>query len=204
VRFSKRKGVVRNMDEELIEDAHRVIGEARKLGLPIFLVGHSLGGILAPAVAKGMGIEGMVLIAITLREPQELIIDQIRQLVPLNGERYRPLLERAERERGGPSFLGRAKSYWDDWAWHAKQFPKMVEGPVLVVGVGNDYQTRSSDFTSIKKRLPELDFLWRPQLNHFFSTGDRFYAGKKQTIDPFMVKRIAAWIKGKSCFRSQR
>jgi pimeloyl-ACP methyl ester carboxylesterase len=54
-----------NADAEYIEDALTIIGQMK--GIPqfssIYLAGHSMGGMVAPWIAREAGVDGMILLA---------------------------------------------------------------------------------------------------------------------------------------------
>src|SRR5690606_287074 len=88
-----------------------------------FVLGHSLGALVAPEVAKRGGpVAGVVLLAPPGRAPWDLVVDQLRHL-GLPAEQLEGVKTQAKQLADGTmpadeTFLGAPASYWRDWAAH--------------------------------------------------------------------------------------
>ncbi|RKY00046.1 hypothetical protein DRP77_12235, partial [Candidatus Poribacteria bacterium] len=119
------------VEEEVIKDALAAVELLRKEGKidpkAIFVLGHSLGAMLAPRIAaKGKGIAGIIMLAPNARSLPELMLEQTRYLLSLDGEidsyeaeKLEELKEMAERIRKleikeGEIVLGASREYWRD------------------------------------------------------------------------------------------
>mgnify|MGYP000844795202 FL=1 len=72
-----------NADAEYIEDALTIIGQMK--GIPqfssIYLAGHSMGGMVAPWIAREAGVDGMILLAGSPMKLAQISLDQNLDLV---------------------------------------------------------------------------------------------------------------------------
>lgn len=159
-------------------DAHRVV-----------LIGHSLGGALAPRIATHVaGLAGLVLLAAPARPLQDYLVSQVRYLLSLQG----PLTNagKAQLQRLGsevaqvdspalsaatPSSrlpFGLPAAYWL-YLRHYRG-PQAAAGlhlPMLILQGGSDYQVPPSDLASWKASLgshPNVAFELLPKLDHLF------------------------------------
>lgn len=170
------------IDDEAILDAiaavHLVESRADIDRSRVVVIGHSLGGLLAPEIAvRAGGVAGVALLAPPGRPPWEIIRDQMRYL-----RAPRETLAAVERavidlQLGADTgrLVGMPYSYWRDWATRdgvamAKRFARRV----LVLHGTRDYQVTSADFTTWEtglrgEKLASLVTL--PDVNHMFVAG---------------------------------
>ena len=155
----------------------------------VFLLGHSLGGGLAPAVAQRDGkVAGLVILAGMCRPTADAIPDQLRHLRTLpGGDRNvpEPLLNAVNeacdllRSRKYPptaKLLGPPLDYWAKIDDHLPAaHPEGLRRPVLVLHAGRDYQVNAADLAAWRKLLDgRKDVLLRehPACNHLFIEGE--------------------------------
>jgi dienelactone hydrolase len=183
----------------------------------IYVAGHSLGGSVAPLVAVGGGVRGLVLLAPMARRADEVLLDQIPFQLRLSGAEEAEIARRTDQIRqyfaalsdpkADPGFFfGAGAGYWRDWL--ALDVPKLLREtavPVLVLQGTKDIQVRSDkDFEKLKREAGEREgrIVYRlfPDLNHLFvhtegpSTGAEY--GIPGRMEPAVITAVAEWIAG--------
>ena len=211
------------VEQEVIADAVAAVGFVRaQPGIDAartFLLGHSLGGTLAPLVAERLGpaLRGVILLAPGARPLDSVIVEQTAFRMRVAGQPDSAIaartaeLERAFAEvRSGATadtavVLGASAHYWRDlFARAPLDVLRVLPVPVLVLQGGKDYQVTRADYERVQAALagkaPGLGLaIWLPDLNHLFmkvagaSTGAEY--GRPGTVDGQVVRQIAGWIK---------
>lgn len=79
------------VNEEVVEDARIAVALLAKQpeiqAKRIFVIGHSLGGMMAPRIAEGdRQIAGLIIMAGTTRPLEDLLVEQVRYTVGLSGK----------------------------------------------------------------------------------------------------------------------
>ncbi len=161
----------------------------------IYILGHSLGGLLMPRIAADLPqARGLILLAAPARPLEDLIIEQNRYLMtidslPLDSTQQAQLNEIAtardrvkELTAGGrldpdekPPF-GLPVSYWRDLAQNPplQGIKSFGRRPVLLLQGGRDFQVTTRDFELWQKALanrPATTFHLMPFHNHLFMAG---------------------------------
>ncbi len=145
----------------------------------IFVIGHSLGGLLAPEIAVRAGnVAGLALLAPPGRPPWEIVREQMRYLGA-----SREVLTKTETavielslgvEQG--SLIGMPYSYWRDWASRdGVAMVKRFARPTLVLHGTRDYQVTSADFATWRDGLANesyVDLATISGVNHLFIAGN--------------------------------
>lgn len=182
----------------------------------IYVLGHSLGGMLIPRIAKSDDtICGVVVLAGTTRPLEDVMVEQFEYLFSLNRATAEQVKDAKELARAvkDPNLaaskkkvLGAAPAYWLDLRNYDP--PKMaasVSIPMLVLQAESDYQVTMKDYQRWKDALSSRDnviFKTYPGLGHLFtkasspSTPDDYQ--KPSNVDPQVVQDIASWIKTRS------
>jgi len=174
LRFDKRTLVYPNkqltIEEETIDDALSAVALAQSLSPDVFLVGHSLGGMLAPLIAsKSPQLRGIVLMAAPARPMSVVVKEQIDYLT-LSGtsQSVKDSLYHNMTLRSPQYFSGTMATY-DQLAT-----AQALVMPVLVLQGERDYQVRMSDFNLWKSALSHkagATFKSYPKLHHLFVDG---------------------------------
>lgn len=159
----------------------------------IFVLGHSLGGMLIPRIAKAeAGIAGFISLAGSTRPLEDLLLEQTKYILSLDGEltedekkKIQELEEQVARvkspdlTRSTPaedSPLGAPASYWLDLrGYDPATEVKDVGKPILILQGERDYQVTMEDFARWKEALAGRDdvkLISYPHLNHLFIKGE--------------------------------
>ena len=211
------------VDDETISDARAaalVFAKEPKINpARIFVLGHSLGGYLAPRIATGDAeICGIILLAANTRPIEQIAVDQVRYLASLNdrpaeeGQKQIAAAEEAAKKIESPnlkpgetvSFLGgnSPASYWLDLRdYHPVETALQLKIPMLILQGGRDYQVTPANFDDWKKALgnrASVTLKLYPDLNHLFLAGSGPSTpaeyNKPGHVSEDAVSDIAAWI----------
>lgn len=193
-RFMGMRGFT--VKEEVINDALKAVARLRNTpGIDanrIFVAGHSLGGTVAPRIgAADSKIAGLIILAGTTRPLEEIIVEQTRYLLSLDGDfsaADQKRLSEVETERDKVRNLTPADSnsttlifnappsYWLDLQhYDAPAIAANLKQPLFIAQGGRDYQSTTADFQGWKKALssrPNVTLKLYPKLNHLFMTGE--------------------------------
>lgn len=209
--------------EEVIEDVLSAIeflkGERVIDKNKIFILGHSLGGMLAGRIANlSPDISGIIIMAGPIRSLEDLIWDQVNYIYSLDGEiseeeRTQLTLLKIECEKikdkdlenkysHGELILGISVKYWVDLKnYNPVETVKKLNIPVLILQGERDYQVTLEDFNGWKGALSPLnnfEFKLYPKLNHLFMEGEGKSTPeeykKEGHIPEYVIKDIADWI----------
>ena len=187
----------------------------------LFVVGHSLGGVIAPRIAQraaeqGTPVAGIVVLAGSAR-PLDLVIegqlDYLDEVAPEQREQRASLREAVVRIRAlTPADAastepvgGAPPSYWLDLAdYPPAPLAAALDLPVLVVHAGRDYQVTEADFAVWEAALaddPDATLRRYPALNHLLFTGEEPSTPAEYQqqgfVDATLVEETAAWIRSR-------
>lgn len=209
--------------EETIDDAVSAVEILRHMDAVdpgrIVVLGHSLGGMLAPRIGKQEPeIAGLVIMAGPARPLQDLIIDQVSYLAELDStvtgsERAR--LEQIEQEAARllvltdadslstERILGAHPSYWLDLSkYDPVSAATELSMPLLILHAGRDYQVTESDFVRWQEAFagdPRVTIKTYPSLNHLFIEGEGPSQPMEYNVPGHVagqaVEDIATWVK---------
>ena len=220
LRYDKRSLVapmkVVTVKDEVVDDAvaavqvlatHPAVDRNR-----IFVLGHSLGGMLAPRIAETSSeVHGIVVMAGITRPPEDVILDQIRHLRGADSPEMAAAEEFARRVRDPKllpgdtiNFMGSPMpaAYWLDLrGYHPEQLAASLKKPMLVIQGGRDYQVTVADFEGWKRAVGARPYatlkLYAP-LNHLFIAGEGRSMPEEYLrpghVDPQVVSDIAEWV----------
>ena len=191
----------------------------------IYVLGHSLGGMLAPRIAAEDGqVAGIIIAAGPARPLEQVLVEQLKYIASLHGDateeskKQIALAEHARSEIEDPALkpdsavdvLGTqipASYFLDLRAYRPAQVGARLKIPILVLQGGRDYQVTSQDYDLWKAALesdPRATFRFYPTLTHLFMTGAG--SGPASPSDyavPGHVSRqviqdIVQWVNGES------
>jgi dienelactone hydrolase len=208
--------------EETIDDALSAVDQLRKAETidpkRIYVLGHSLGGTVAPRIGQAEPrIAGLIIMAGPTRPLEDLMVEQTRYLLSLNGEMSAPDREKlrdveskaasiknltAADASSSTIWLGGPAAYWLDLRAHDPVAgAKELKQRMLFLQGGRDYQVTQSNFDDWKKGLgasSNVTFKLYPELNHLFVAGE----GKSRpeeyekagNVAQTVVSDIADWV----------
>jgi dienelactone hydrolase len=175
----------------------------------VFILGHSLGGTLAPRIAaQDRDVAGLVIMAGATRPFDDTVKEQLAYLASLT-----PGGSAADQEAAFRQLKNSAPpAYWTDLdAYHPAQIAATLTIPMLILQGERDYQVTLQDLAGWRKALDGhagVVIKTYPTLNHLFLTGEgksvpSEYA-RPGTIPGFVLDDIANWIKNAPALRPGR
>jgi dienelactone hydrolase len=210
--------------EETVDDAAAAVEMLRKTdgidAARVFVLGHSLGGMLAPRIA-GAAPEaaGFIVLAGAVRSLPQSLIDQTRYLALADGEisaeeqrqieQFEQLKARVETVKSSDppltaGIISAPAAYWANLrGYDPPAAAKAVKRPMLVLQGERDYQVTLEDFQQWKAALGargDVTLKSYPALNHLFMAG----AGKSLPAEYAVaghvavdvIDDIARWVAG--------
>ena len=208
--------------EETIEDAGLALAWLRERrdvdAKRIFLLGHSLGGMLAPRIARDHpGFAGLILLAGATRPLERAMIEQLEYIARTDGtvsEQEREQIEstRMQVERvatltrqdttNPAAILGAPPAYWLDLrAYDAPATAAKLHLPMLILQGERDYQVTGKDLAGWRAALatrPEVTFKTYPKLNHLFIAAEGPSTPAEYQVPGFVdeevIRDIAVWL----------
>jgi dipeptidyl aminopeptidase/acylaminoacyl peptidase len=237
IRYDKRTFVygkeMRNytglsVKEETIEDALLAADILRKDpridANKIFIIGHSMGGMLAPRIdAEGGNFAGIIIMAGSPRKLEEIIMDQNDEVLKSLNKLLKMIAKKqiasfssklaniynlSDEEAKSTSILGKyTKAYYlKEMGEHPSvDYLNRMDKPIFILQGEKDFQVSiENDFNGYKKLLgdrPNVTFKLYPNLNHLFMPsvyGEILKAKKEyrvaQHVDQQVINDIADWI----------
>lgn len=211
-----------DIDKETVDDAVlavKHISEQKSINpTKIFLLGHSLGGYMAPKIAqRAKELSGIILMAGSLSPLEDLILMQIRYLAEIKGEpsqeeidninkisRQREFLKKSNLADDTPVDslpLGVPPSYWRSLRNYQPDIvAKQIDTPMLVLQAEMDYQVPQSEFEKWGKALSgrkNTDFVMLKGLNHLFMKSEhKGYEDyfKEGHVSNDLIQTVGDWI----------
>ena len=232
IRFDKREANLKldrnkvTIDQEYTNNILAIMNYLKNdkafYGYKIFLVGHSLGGMIAPKIAKqNKDIKGVVLMGANFRPLEDLLLEQIKHLLSNDSNtseaEKRNYLNDIERKinylRDSLDLnsdikklpLDTPASYWlsiKKYNLDDSKNRKGIKKPMLVLWGEKDQQVKEKDFNLFKKYFQKRKnkFITYPKLNHIFieSENDTVFKGAYsdfKNIPEYVIKDIEIWLK---------
>lgn len=207
---------------EVIEDALAALSYLRTrtdVADPkrIYLLGHSLGGSLAPHIAQEDGkLAGVIILSGTPRNPFTIIREQLKYLASLPGpqkeaneriyKEARKIISKFKKGEvdGTAMLLGAPLSYWNDWKDYATLTPKAIQSlscRFFIANGGRDYQVKKKDYDIYREALANnrsAMSYWYDDLNHLYMTGQGLATpdeyNKAGHVDAKVINDLANWL----------
>ncbi len=201
------------VQQETVDDALKAVALLRQQkeinGQRIFVLGHSMGGYLAPRIAEQDGkLAGILILAGNARPLEDVILEQLaaagakaNQIESVKAQVARIKgLERADAD--APPLLNLPVSYWLDLkGYDPVEEAKKLPIRVLILQGERDFQVSMKDFELWKAGLAgrkEVTVESYPALNHLFIAGEGKSSEaeyrKPGHVAPEVIERIAKWI----------
>ena len=163
----------------------------------IFILGHSLGGTLAPRIAsEDPSLAGIIILAGATRPLLDVAREQLVYLSSLASGGPNP-------EEGLQALRRRApESYWKDLdAYRPAQVAATLRIPMLIMQGDRDYQVTQADLEGWRETLKgrsDVTIKSYSTLNHLFMSGDgKATPAEYQRpgkVEDFVLDDIAEWI----------
>ncbi len=212
--------------EETIDDAIEAVRLLKKTpridGRRIFILGHSLGGMLIPRIAlaaRDLAPAGFISMAGLTRKMEDTIVQQMTYIYALGGQisadETRQIealkaqaaqvkaLKDGDRGAAKPMIFNAPPAYWLDLrGYYPPETAKFMDRPFLILQGARDYQVTTEDFENWKKALegrPGVEFRLYPKCNHLFFEAEGppsplEYQSKHGSVASQVVEDIASFI----------
>jgi uncharacterized protein len=209
--------------EEVLDDALAAVALLRKTeGIDakrIFVLGHSLGGMLLPRIGRlDQNIGGLIALAGATRALEDVIPEQLSYLYSLDGivspEEQKQIDQAKEQAAKVKSLkpedansttvaFGVPASYWLDLrGYDPAESAKTLKQPMLILQGERDYQVTMEEFKRWNTALAgksNVTLKSYPGLNHLFITGTNRSTPLEYEqpghVDEHVIDDIASWIK---------
>jgi dienelactone hydrolase len=222
--YAEKVAALKNftVKEETIDDAVTAVEILRQTPnidpKRIFVLGHSLGGYLAPRIGQAdSNIGGLIILAGLTRPLEDVILEQTQYIASLSGSSV-PTSTLAELQtqidaikavkpgdESKPPILNAPISYWLDLQnYKPTKLASQLSMPMLILQGERDYQVTMVDFQNWKAALStrsDVQFKSYPDLYHLFISGTgkstpQEYQ-KPGSVAAVVIDDIAAWVKSK-------
>lgn len=236
IRYDKRAKVYRakgvpegrelDYDTEATDDAVAAVAQAKLLpevaADSIYVLGHSLGGMLAPRIAQRVpDLAGIIILAGLARPLEDTLLDQYRYIFSLTGataDTEKQLadlqaqmenvkkLDTAEFDEKVPLPMNLPASYWRmALAYKPVEVAAGLKLPILVLQGERDYQVTMEDFGLWRfglLRCKNASFKSYPKLNHLMQEGigkaTPMEYNRASPVALYVVEDIAEFVRRKS------
>ena len=217
--YPEQSAAIQNftVQDETIADAIAAVDVLNASSLvdhsKIYVLGHSLGGMLAPRLAaQDDRIAGLILLAGPTRHLEDLMLEQSRYLMNLSGINQSDQIAELERLvmkvknldiNQSEVVLGAPKSYWADLAtYDPVETAQLLDIPLLILQGKRDYQVTMTDFARWNETFfnnAAVTLKTYPLLNHFFIAGTGVPTNAEYLIEGHVseevVSDITTWVR---------
>ncbi len=218
VHGARMVGAAVGLEEEVVADALAALDTLRRApGADpgaVFLLGHSLGATLAPAIAaRDAGLAGLILMAAATVPVSELTAEQLRyiaSLVPEPSPELQAMIATVDSLRAGnlpesTVVLGAPVRYWREVdAVRPVEAARRITTPLLILQGGRDYQVPPRELGVWRRELggrPRTTLREFPALNHLFMAGTGPSTPEEYAleghVDGEVIEAIAGWMRGR-------
>ena len=227
LRFSKK--LVGVTEKYTIEDEYGKIvdnilkfisGKSEYQKFKIFIIGHSLGGMVAPTIgSQQKRVEGVIAVSANFRPMEDLLLQQTEYVLSLDKnstmDQKQAFLSdidsrikylKKDLNTSSPSNLlpfNVPASYWislKKYDLNKRKIRKNITKPMLVLWGENDYQVPATELKLYKRYFSGAPnkFISYSNLNHILTKSDGTMSPAEyhiqQNIPEYVVSDIAAWI----------
>lgn len=180
----------------------------------LFALGHSLGGLLVPEIARREGyLAGAIVMAGPARPFLDVLRSQLEYLAGLETDSESPnrvaidsilgSLDRYETDGTTPgcTLMGVRHAYWEEiLAINPVATARTLDVPMLILQGGRDYQVTEADLALWREGLAGRDATTRlyPALNHLFIEAEGMsvpieYVTGADHVAPAVVTDVSEW-----------
>jgi hypothetical protein len=175
------------IEDETVEDAVKAAALLRAQPevnpRRVFLLGHALGGYVAPRIAEQDGkLAGLILFAANVRPLEDLIVEQAEYLAVTadNLKAAKAVAAKVKSLEPGdedsPPVMGQPVTYWLDLkGYDPAALAKKLALPMLILQGERDFQVTMKDFALWKAAVGAAKAVTMrsyPALNHLFVAGE--------------------------------
>jgi uncharacterized protein len=204
------------VDDEVIDDAIAAVSVLNASPIVnhsrMFVLGHSLGGMLAPRIAsQDLRIAGIIILAGPTRHLEDLILEQTRYLVNLTGTNQSAMIAALEINvtkvktlnfTTNNYVLGAPKAYWQDLnIYDPVATAQTLHIPMMILQGLRDYQVTMEDFARWNSTFHghhNVTLKTYPSLNHLFISGTGVPTNAEYLTEGHVAEQvitdIASWI----------
>ena len=188
-------------DTETVDDALSAVALARAMSdiCPdsIYIIGHSLGAMLAPRIAgrAGKNVAGIITMAAPARKMRELLIEQVAYISNISQDSARVQVD-AVMGTLPPDYIAMDNTYF------SVDVAKTLNIPMLFLQGERDYQVTSTDYSLWQKAIgarSNVSMKQYPKLNHLFTEGEGASTpaeyNEEKHIPDYVLDDIAAFIR---------
>ena len=216
LQYRARIAAIKNytVQDETVDDAVNALATVRAQpevnGSRVFVLGHALGGYVAPRIAEQDGkLAGIVLMAANARPLEDLLVDQVTYMGITGKQLENAKATQANVKKLGPgdedspSLAGVPASYWLDLkGYDPAAAAKKLGIPMLILQGERDYQVTMADFALWKAAAGSskgVAMKSYPALNHLFVAGEGKSLpaeyGRPGHVAPEVIEEIAKFVK---------
>jgi alpha-beta hydrolase superfamily lysophospholipase len=149
----------------------------------VYVLGHSLGGYVAPRIADEDGkLAGLIIMAGNVRPVEDLVIEQLQSMGAQQSaidqaKAVQAKVKKLERgDEDSPAVMGAPPTYWLDLkGYNPADKAKALGLPMLILQGERDYQVSMTDFNLWKTAVGNakgVTLKSYPALNHLFVAGE--------------------------------
>ncbi|MBB5634837.1 hypothetical protein HDE68_000722 [Pedobacter cryoconitis] len=224
--YSGEFGGAFTVKEEAIDDAVAAVALAATVPdidkKQIYLLGHSLGGMVAPRIAAlAPELNGIILAAAPARTLTDILVEQNKYMFGLAKDTTQAMKKQLDERilelnksrvtalgnmKPDSTILGLPASYWIDLNKYnqVEAVKKINKQRILIIQGGNDFQVSTHDYelwdaALNKKRNVTLKLY--PDLNHLLSSqvekGSQSQYETPSSVSETLINDLVAWIKSK-------
>ncbi len=211
LRYDKRKRFPKDFTvrEEVIDDAAAAAAVLRKTPNVdpgnVFILGHSLGGMLIPRIAKAEpDARGFIIMAGPTSPLEDTMVEQLQYLGETDPDKAKAAAAKIMSTSAPPG-------YWLDLRGYSPAIAaKEITRPLLILQGERDYQVTMKQFAVWKRDLAakkNVTFHSYPDLNHLFVPGEGKSTPQEYATPGHVSERvigdISGWIKANSMPRGR-
>ena len=216
LQYRARIAAIKNytVQDETVDDAVNALATVRAQpevnGGRVFVLGHALGGYVAPRIAEQDGkLAGIVLMAANARPLEDVLVDQVTYM-GITGKQLEnaKAIQASVKKLGpgdedSPSLGGVPASYWLDLkGYDPAAAAKKLGIPMLILQGERDYQVTMADFALWKAAAGSskgVAMKSYPALNHLFVAGEGKSLPAEYSrpghVAPAVIEEIAKFVK---------
>jgi uncharacterized protein len=214
--YGPRVGALKNFTvaDETVDDAAKAAALLRTQKevdpAKVYVLGHSLGGYVAPRIADEDGkLAGLIIMAANVRPVEDLVIEQLQWMGAQQSaiDQAKAVQAKVKKLEPGdedsPAVMGAPPTYWLDLkGYNPAEKAKTLGLPMLILQGERDYQVTMTDFGLWKAALGNtkgVTLKSYPSLNHLFVAGEGKSLpaeyNKPGHVDAAVVDEIATFVK---------